>query len=64
MRVNRVYADTMVRFRRTLSPTNLVPGRAGLELAVEWGRQAMQEKLPEVRAMLAPATLGDASGAR
>ncbi|MGB7757186.1 MAG: patatin-like phospholipase family protein [Salinisphaera sp.] len=64
MRVNRVYADTMVRFRRTLSPTNLVPGRAGLELAVEWGRQSMQEKLPEVRAMLAPATLGDGSGAR
>ncbi|MGN8158219.1 patatin-like phospholipase family protein [Salinisphaera sp. RV14] len=64
MRVNRVYADTMVRFRRTLSPTNLVPGRAGLELAVAWGRQTMQERLPEVRAMLAPATLGAAPGAR
>lgn len=58
MRINRVYADTMVRFQRTLSPTNLVPGRAGLELAVEWGRQSMQDKLPEVRAMLAPAVLG------
>lgn len=64
MRINRVYADTMVRFRRTLSPTNLVPGRAGLELAVEWGRQAMYDKLPEVRAMLAPATLSDAPGVR
>lgn len=64
MRINRVYADTMVRFRRTLSPTNLVPGRAGLELAVEWGRQTMQENLPEVRAMLAPAALGGAAGPR
>ncbi|MES1936890.1 patatin-like phospholipase family protein [Salinisphaera hydrothermalis] len=62
MRVNRVYADTMVRFQRTLSPTNLVPGRAGLELAVEWGRQTMQEKLPEVKAMLAPAMLSDVVG--
>lgn len=55
MRINRVYADTMVRFRRTLSPVNLVPGRTGLEQAVAWGRQAMAAKMPEVRAMLAPA---------
>lgn len=61
MRINRVYADTMVRFHRTLSPMNLVPGRAGLELAVAWGRQTMQEQLPEVRAMLAPAALGEAT---
>lgn len=64
MRVNRVYADTMVRFQRTLSPTNLVPGRGGLELAVEWGRQTMRDKLPEVRAMLAPAELSEVSAAR
>ncbi|WP_423822191.1 patatin-like phospholipase family protein [Salinisphaera sp. SPP-AMP-43] len=62
MRINRVYADTMVRFYKTLSPVNLVPGRSGLELAVEWGRQTMEEKLPEVRAMLAPCELSRIEG--
>lgn len=60
MRMNRVYADTMVRFRRTLSPVNLVPGRAGLEQAVAWGYQTMEDVLPEVRAMLAPVDIAAA----
>ncbi|RJS92494.1 patatin-like phospholipase family protein [Salinisphaera sp. Q1T1-3] len=63
MRINRVYADTMVRFRRTLSPINLVPGRSGLELAVNWGYQTMESQLPEVRAMLETVSV-EAAGVR
>tara|TARA_B100000929_G_scaffold180413_1_gene142837 strand:- start:685 stop:879 length:195 start_codon:yes stop_codon:yes gene_type:complete len=57
MRTNRVYADTMVRFYRALSPVNLVPGVDGLRLAVEWGYQTMQDQLTEVTAMLEPVDL-------
>ena len=57
MRTNRVYADTMVRFNRALSPVNLVPGVDGLRLAVEWGYQTMQDHLAEVSAMLEPVDL-------
>ena len=57
MRTNRVYADTLVRFNRTLSPINLVPGAAGLALAVEWGYQTMNDHLAEAKAMLEPVDL-------
>lgn len=62
MRMNRVYADTMVRFDQTLSPLNIVPGPEALDLSVAWGYQYMQAYLPEVREMLRPVSL-DVSGA-
>lgn len=60
MRVNRVYADTMVRFGRTLSPLNIVPGAGALDLSVGWGYQEMDERMPEVREMLRPVSLHEA----
>ncbi|MES1929289.1 hypothetical protein SADO_08532 [Salinisphaera dokdonensis CL-ES53] len=57
MRVNRVYADTMVRFDRTLSPLNIVPSPSALHLSVGWGYQEMDERMPEVEEMLRPVSL-------
>jgi len=57
MRVNRVYADTMVRFHRTLSPTNIVPNSQGLNLAMTWGYAQMDSQLAEVREMMRPMKL-------
>lgn len=57
MRVNRVYADTMVRFNQTLSPLNIVPGPAAMDLAIGWGYQEMDERMPEVKEMLRPMSL-------
>ncbi len=56
MRSNRVYADSMVRFSPTLSPINLVPAAASLDQAFQWGWDQMDARLPEVTAMLQPAT--------
>ncbi|ROO27483.1 patatin-like phospholipase family protein [Salinisphaera orenii] len=63
MRVNRVYADTMVRFQETLSPLNIVPGGDALDLSVGWGYQEMDRHLPEVREMLRPVSLDRAAPA-
>lgn len=60
MRVNRVYADTMVRFDHTLSPLNIVPKPPALRLAVDWGYQKMDARLAEVREMVRPVSLGHA----
>lgn len=57
MRVNRVYADTLVRFDKTLSPLNIVPGGDALDMAVGWGYQQMDSQIEEVREMLRPVTL-------
>lgn len=57
MRVNRVYADTMVRFDQTLSPLNIVPSPSALDLSVGWGYQEMDARMPEVREMLRPVSL-------
>jgi hypothetical protein len=65
MRVNRVYADTMVRFDRTLSPLNIVPSPDALDLSVGWGYQEMDARMPEVREMLRTVSLfADTSEAR
>ncbi|MES1934037.1 hypothetical protein T35B1_15591 [Salinisphaera shabanensis T35B1] len=65
MRVNRVYADTMVRFDRTLSPLNIVPSPDALDLSVGWGYQEMEARMPEVREMLRTVSLfADTSEAR
>lgn len=56
MRYNRVYADTMMRFEPTLSPVNLVPSDNSVDKAFEWGWTQMDAAMPEVRAMLQPAT--------
>lgn len=56
MRSNRVYADTMMRFDPTLSPVNLVPATSSLDQAYNWGWAQMDRTMPEVRAMLEPAT--------
>jgi len=63
MRVNRVYADTMVRFNRTLSPLNIVPGPDAMDLAISWGYQEMDERMPEVKEMLRPVGLFPAQAA-
>lgn len=57
MRANRVYADTMVRFHRTLSPLNIVPTGDALQLATQWGYQQMDSQLPEVCEMVRPMAL-------
>ncbi len=57
MRINRVYADTIVRFDQTLSPLNIVPGGHALDLAVGWGYQQMDSQIDEVREMLRPVSL-------
>ncbi|MES1924101.1 patatin-like phospholipase family protein [Salinisphaera sp. T31B1] len=57
MRINRVYADTMVRFDKTLSPLNIVPGGEALDLAVGWGYRQMDAQIDEVREMLRPVAL-------
>ena len=62
MRVNRVYADTLVRFNRTLSPLNIVPGARSIHCAIDWGYQQMDVVLPEVREMMRPVRL-DSSAA-
>ncbi len=61
MRMNRVYADTLVRFDPTLSPLNIVPKAAALDLAVGWGYEQMEAQLPEVWEMLRPVTLARGS---
>lgn len=57
MRVNRVYADTMVRFNKTLSPLNIVPGADAMDLAIGWGYQEMDEHMAEVKEMVRPMRL-------
>ena len=64
MRVNRVYADTMVRFNRTLSPLNIVPTGEALQLATRWGYQQMDHQLAEVQEMMRPMMLTDNKAAR
>jgi len=61
MRINRVYADTMVRFDQTLSPVNLVPGADAIDLAVGWGYRQMDMHMPEIHEMLRPVRLTGAS---
>lgn len=56
MRSNRVYADTMMRFEPTLSPVNIVPAASSVDQAYDWGWAQMDRAMPEVRAMLEPAT--------
>lgn len=57
MRINRVYADTMVRFDQTLSPVNIVPGATAVDLSVGWGYRQMDQYMPEIHAMLQPVSL-------
>lgn len=57
MRANRVYADTMVRFRRTLSPMNIVPKADALQLAMSWGYAQMDSQMDEVTEMMRPMQL-------
>ncbi len=63
MRVNRVYADTMIRFPHTLSPLTIVPKPAALDLAITWGYQRMDTALAEAREMVRPVALDAASPA-
>ncbi|MDA3920747.1 MAG: patatin-like phospholipase family protein [Salinisphaera sp.] len=61
MRVNRVYADTMVRFHRTLSPMNIVPQADALQMAMGWGYEQMDTQLAEVQEMMRPVRLDGAA---
>ncbi|GAB3672696.1 patatin-like phospholipase family protein [Salinisphaera aquimarina] len=63
MRVNRVYADTMVRFDKTLSPLNIVPSGDAIDLAVGWGYQQMDGQIAEVHEMQRTVSLNRQSAA-
>lgn len=54
MRLNRVYADTMIRFSPTLSPVNLVPAASSLDQAFQWGWDDMDKRMPETLEALRP----------
>lgn len=51
---NRPYFDWLVRFKRTLSPINLLPPAHEMVRAYEWGWEEMDRHLPFVQAMLEP----------
>lgn len=48
----RIYADQLLRFERTLSPVTLLPSRRALEGVMEEGRSQIQELVPAVQASL------------
>jgi hypothetical protein len=49
---NAAYADWIVRFEPTLSPVNLVPDPDRFDLAIQWGRAAIDERLPLIERLL------------
>jgi hypothetical protein len=51
---NAPYADHIVRFEPTLSPVNLAPSAAAIDLAGEWGRNSVDKAIPVTSALLAP----------
>jgi hypothetical protein len=51
---NAQYADWIVRFEPTLSPVNLVPEPERFDLAMQWGRASIEERLPLIERLLEP----------
>ncbi len=51
---NAPYADHIVRFEPTLSPVNLAPSAAAIDLAGEWGRNSVDKAIPVTTALLQP----------
>jgi predicted acylesterase/phospholipase RssA len=51
---NAPYADWIVRFEPTLSPINLVPEPDRFDAAVQWGREAIEQRLPLIERLLEP----------
>lgn len=48
------YVDWMIRFEPTLSPVTIVPGPEAIDLAVQWGRAAVEPLLPMIERSLEP----------
>ncbi len=51
---NAPYADHLIRFEPTLSPVNLAPSAAAIDLACEWGRKSVDKAIPVTSALLQP----------
>ena len=51
---NAPYADHIVRFEPTLSPVNLAPSAAAIDLAGQWGRNSVDKAIPVTTALLRP----------
>ena len=51
---HRPYADLYVDFPRTLSPMNLVPSLRDVFMAMRWGRDRLQSRMPFVLEMMRP----------
>jgi predicted acylesterase/phospholipase RssA len=56
---NAQFADWIVRFEPTLSPVNLVPEPDRFEQAIQWGRDAIDERLPLIQRLLEPVRWDD-----
>ena len=48
------YADWVLRFEPTLSPVNLVPGPETVDMAIGWGRAAVEPLIPMLERSLEP----------
>lgn len=57
MPANRAYFDWLQQFRPTLSPANLLPDPADLDLAWAWGWEQMNTSLPVIKKALEPLDL-------
>jgi hypothetical protein len=51
---NAPYADHIVRFEPTLSPANLAPSIANIDLACQWGHQSVDRAISVTSALLEP----------
>jgi hypothetical protein len=51
---NAPYADHIVRFEPTLSPVNLAPSPAAIDLAGQWGRNSVDKAISVTTALLRP----------
>lgn len=47
--LNQRYLHDCIRFPKTLSPVNLLPKEAEMDMAVRWGREAMSTRMPLIR---------------
>jgi hypothetical protein len=51
---NAPYADHIIRFEPTLSPVNLAPSTAAIDLACRWGQENVDKAIPITSALLRP----------
>lgn len=57
MPANRAYFDWLQQFKPTLSPANLLPDPADLDLSWAWGWEQMNDSLPVIKKSLEPLDL-------